>query len=293
MNYRRSHRRATRQSGTAEPAPRLQPPLRHALSGAWLSHQGAVRRWNEDACLVTGAISEVSSAVPKLAALAAGPWMVAVADGIGGHSAGDVASRAVVETLAACTRVTPAGVRATLRRLNRELVEHGLNDANCAGLGATVAGLACGTQGVFAFNVGDSRVYRLDAGQLIQVTRDDSEAEDLIEMGLLSRDDDIRPGFLHALTQAIGGRLEVVPIEVHLHPLKLAARTRFLVCSDGLTDMAGRGAIEEILRAQRPAETTAEALFGIAMDAGGLDNITLAVVDVEPHPPRRRGSAQS
>lgn len=263
------------------------------MGGAWLSHKGAVRRWNEDACLMAGAVSQDSSAVPVLASLPHGPWMVAVADGIGGHCAGDVASRAVVEMLAACERLTPAGVRDGLRRLNRELVQRGLRDPECAGLGATVAGLACGARGLFAFNVGDSRVYRLDGETLTQITRDDSEAENLIEMGLLSREDEIRPGYLHALTQAIGGRLEVVPIEVHTHPQKVAALTRFLVCSDGLTDMAGRVAIAEILRARRSAEATVEALFGLAMDAGGLDNITLAVADVEPRPKRRRGSAQS
>ncbi len=269
------------------------PPLRHQLTGAWLSHTGAVRRWNEDACLFAGAFSRSSSALPSIAMAAAGPWMVVVSDGIGGHQAGDVASRAVVEALGACERATPAGVRDTLLRVNRELIEHGRNDASCAGLGATVAGLVCGARGLFAFNVGDSRVYQVAAGRLAQVTRDDSEAEELIEMGLLSRDADIRPGFLHALTQAIGGRFEEIPITVHTHPIKIAAPTRFLVCSDGLTDMVRRGRIEEMMLAGHAAEVTAEALFGLAMDAGGVDNITLAVVDVEPHPKRKRGSAQS
>lgn len=230
--------------------------------------------------------------MPALAMAAAGPWMVAVSDGIGGHRAGDVASRAVVEKLGVCTRLTPVGVRDALLAVNRELVERGRNDPSCAGLGATVVGLACGSRGLFAFNVGDSRAYRLAGGRLVQVTRDDSEAEELMEMGLLPRDAEIRPGFLHALTQAIGGRLEVHPIVVHIYPLKVTERTRFLVCSDGLTDMAGRVAMEEILLAGHAAEVTAEALFGLAMDAGGVDNITLAVVDVEPHPKPRRGSAQ-
>lgn len=270
----------------------MPPPLRYTLTGAWLSHTGAVRRWNEDACLVAGAMSDGSSAMPSLSRAAAGPWMAAVSDGIGGHQAGDVASRAVVEALAVCKHATPVGVRDALLRLNGELVAHGHRDPSCAGLGATVAGLACGARGLFAFNVGDSRVYQVEGRRLTQVTRDDSEAEELIEMGLLSREAEIRPGFLHALTQAIGGRLEVVPIKVHTHSIKLTARTRFLVCSDGLTDMAGRREIEQIMLAGHAAEVTAEALFGLAMDAGGIDNITLAVVDVEPHPKPRRDSAK-
>ncbi|MEA3207557.1 MAG: family protein phosphatase [Chthoniobacter sp.] len=248
---------------------------------------------NEDTCLVAGAWSGASNAVPSLVAVAGGPWIVAVSDGIGGHHAGEEASRAVVETLAACPRVTPAGVRDALRLLNRELCERGRRDPACQGMGATVAGVACGAKGPFAFNVGDSRVYQVERGRLAQITRDDSEAEELIEMGLLSRDDAIRPGYLHALTQAIGGRIEHVQIEVHTHALKITERSRFLVCSDGLTDMVGRTMLEEIMAAGRAAEVTVEALFSLAMDAGGLDNITLAVLDVEPHPRSRPGSARS
>jgi protein phosphatase len=160
-------------------------------------------------------------------------------------------------------------------------------------MGATVAGIASGARGIFAFNVGDSRVYQMDAGKLVQVTRDDSEAEDLIEMGLLSREDDVRPGYLHALTQAIGGRVEHEEIEVHRYPLDVAAPTRFLICSDGLTDMVGRSDIQKVMTIATAPEVTAEALFGLAMDAGGLDNITLVVMDVAPHPDLRRGSARS
>ena len=69
---------------------------------------------------------------------------------------------------------------------------------------------------------------------------------------------------------------------MHTQAIKVAAPTRFLICTDGLTDMVGRVAMEEITRLMRAPDVTAEALFGLAMDAGGLDNITLAVIDVEP-----------
>jgi len=249
---------------------------------------------NEDSCLAVGAISKDSQAMPAFVARPAGPWMVVVSDGIGGHVAGREASQAVVEKLAACAPVTPTGVRNCLRRLNHDLCEQGRCDSAFAGMGATVAGIACGATGAFAFNVGDSRVYQVEESKLTQVTRDDSEAEELIEMGLLSADAEIRPGYLHALTQAVGGRLEHVEIEVHIHPLKITESTRFLICTDGLTDMVGRAAIEEITRLMRAPDATAEALFGLAMDAGGMDNITLAVIDVEPLPkPSRRDSVRS
>ncbi|HYR57753.1 MAG TPA: protein phosphatase 2C domain-containing protein, partial [Chthoniobacteraceae bacterium] len=223
-----------------------------------------------------------SNAMPALVARTAGPWIVAVADGIGGHVAGHEASRAVVEKLVACPRVTPREVGNCIRRLSRELCERGRRNAEFAGMGATVAGIACGSTGPFVFHVGDSRVYRIEEKKLTQLTRDDSEAEDLIALGLLPANVEIRPGYLHALTQAVGGRLEHVEIEVHTQRLQLAGRARFLICTDGLTDMVGRAAIEEITGLMRAPDVTAEALFGLAMDAGGLDNITLAIIDVEP-----------
>jgi protein phosphatase len=253
-----------------------------------------VRRQNEDTCLAVRALSTADSAVPALIMPPAGPWIVAVADGIGGHVAGHEASRAVGEALAACVRVTPASVTTCVDRVHHELCERGLRDSAFAGMGATVAGIGCGMSGVFAFHVGDSRVYRIESAKLTQLTRDDSEAEELIEMGLLPADAEIRPGYLHALTQAVGGRLEHVEIKVHTQPLKFTGSARFLVCTDGLTDMVGRVALEEITRVMRAPEATVEALFGLAMDAGGLDNITLAVIDVEPLPRSPRpGSARS
>lgn len=206
---------------------------------------------------------------------------MAVSDGIGGHLGGAEASREVVRHLAACKRVTPHSITEILQRLNHRLCERGQKESEHAAMGATVVGVGCGGRGVFAFNVGDSRVYRLDGRQLVQVTRDDSEAEDLIDQGLLQRNEGARPGFLHALTQAIGGREEVVEIETHIYPLQVERRTRYLVCSDGLTDMLISKEIQEILLAKPEAEAAVTALFERAMAAGGVDNITAAVIDIE------------
>jgi len=272
---------------------RPSPRVSHTVSGAWLCHTGKVRRKNEDACLVVDRISGGSSAVPALLGKPNGPWIVAVADGIGGHVAGHKASIAVVGALENCDRVTRVGVRETLQTANRELCEQGQHDPECAGMGTTVAGIACGASELFTFHVGDSRIYQVEDGKFAQITRDDSEAEELIEMGLLPKDAEIRPGYLHALTQAVGGRTEHVEIDVHIQPLKITSRTRLLVCTDGLTDMVRRAAIEEVMLMMHAPEATAEALFGLAMDAGGMDNITLAVIDVEPVRKTIRGSSRS
>ena len=255
--------------------------MHYAVRGAWLCHAGGVRRWNEDACLAGRDISGASSAEAVPISLPAGPWIVAVSDGIGGHRGGAEASRQVVTALAECARVTPHSVSEILQRLNRRLCEHGRKNCDYAAMGATVAGIGCGGRGMFAFNVGDSRVYRFDGDRLVQITRDDSEAEDLIDQGLLPRSEGARPGFLHALTQAVGGRDEVVQIEVHIHPLRIEKKERYLICSDGLTDMLLTAEIQEVLVAEPEAEAAVTALFQRAMTAGGVDNITLAVIEIE------------
>lgn len=269
-------------STKADPPPENTHGTHFSVSGAWISHKGHVRHENEDACLAGKVVSGDSAEVPSAIAIATSPWIIAVSDGIGGHLAGAEASHAVVTALAGCKRVTPNGVSEVLRRLNRQLCERGKKERDFAAMGATIAGIGCGGRGLFAFNVGDSRVYRQQDDGLVQITRDDSEAEDLIDQGLLQRSEGKRPGFLHALTQAIGGREEAEEIVVHTLPLAVARRTRFVVCSDGLTDMLHAPEIEKILRAQTAAEAAVAALFAGAMEAGGRDNITIAVVDVEP-----------
>jgi len=271
----------TRFSGARKSLPDDHAIGHYSVQGAWLCHTGRVRRVNEDSLIAGEKFFGGSSETPSTIHISSGPWIVAVSDGIGGHRGGAEASRGVVEALAECVRVTPTCVSETLRKLNRDFCERGQTDSELAAMGATVAGIGCGGRGLFAFNVGDSRVYRLEGKKLVQITRDDSEAEDLIDVGLLQQYDGPRPGFLHALTQAIGGREEVLDIETHIHPLHLEGRTRFLICSDGLTDMLHSPEIREILGAEHGAERAVTALFNRAMNAGGVDNITLAVIEVE------------
>ena len=256
------------------------PSVRFAAGGAWLCHRGRVRSANEDACLAGPRVCSGGSDTPAGFSTGFAPWMVAVSDGIGGHRGGAEASRTVVSALAAAERVTPAAVTSILRRVNRELGTRGRQEPDLAAMGATVAGLACGRRGLFAFHVGDSRVYRQTSGGLSQITRDDSEAEELIEQGLLTAGDAARPAFLHMLTQAIGGRRLTVKIDPHIHPIESPGEGRFLICTDGLTDMIAPSLITRIMLAEPKAKAAASALFEAAMNAGGMDNITIAVVEI-------------
>ena len=233
----------------------------YAVSGAWVCHVGKVRRANEDACLAGTILSADSLDTPAAVHVACGPWIVAVSDGLGGHRGGAEASHTVVSALAGCKRVTPHSITDLLHRLNRHLCERGAKDSELAAMGATIAGLGCGGRGLFAFHIGDSRIFRWENDALVQLTRDDSEAEDLIDLGLLERTADKRPGFLHALTQAIGGRTVAEEIQIHIQPLRVAQCTRFIICSDGLTDMLAAAEIETLVRGERAAAGVVAALF--------------------------------
>ena len=106
------------------------------------------------------------------------------------------------------------------------------------------------------------------------------EAEELMHYGLFPRDAAVRPSYLHALTQAIGVRSVHVAIHPHLYPLSVAHHARFLVCSDGLTDMLPPAVLKENLESDADPAALTDRLFHLAMEAGGADNITLAILDV-------------
>jgi serine/threonine protein phosphatase PrpC len=257
------------------------PSDRYSVHGAWLCHTGKFRRVNEDSLLVGNTFTSKSDSQAFPIAIASGPWIVAVSDGIGGHAGGAEASSEIVSTLAECRRVTPLSVSDALQRLNRQFCERGRVEPKLTAMGATLAGIGCGRRGVFAFNVGDSRVYKQVGNRLAQITRDDSEAEDLVDQGLLEPYEGRRPGYLHALTQAVGGRDHTVKIVTHVHPLRISSRSRFLICSDGLTDMMKTSEIEEIFQAKPKIEDAVSGLFEAAMEVGGVDNITIAIIDIE------------
>lgn len=250
-------------------------------SGAFLTHPGVVRLRNEDACCFGHPGRSPVMLEPETRVCAAGrPWLIAVADGLGGQNAGAQASAEVVSALRDCGDHTPDGIRRLLRELNERLPRLARTDAQLAGLGATVAGLCHGPAGLFAFNVGDARVYRQQDAYLAQVTRDDSVAHVLVEAGQLE------PGMIpasrqRALTQSLGGRRDPTAIEPHIHPLRLGRPTRFLLCTDGLTDMVALEIIEQAVCHQDCVVATTE-LFRAAMATGGRDNLTIVVLNLIP-----------
>ncbi|MEZ0297911.1 MAG: PP2C family serine/threonine-protein phosphatase [Candidatus Methylacidiphilales bacterium] len=251
------------------------------VAGAALTHPGRVRAGNEDALYFGLLQAGLKQEEPSLHELPAGePWLLLVADGMGGHLAGERASREVVDSLSQVAPLTPPVIETALRDANRALIQAGQQDPTCAGMGATIAGLAWGPEGLFAFSVGDARIYRRQDQFLSQISRDDSVAEVLVAAGHISRDD-VRPNTMHALTQSVGGRTHFADIRPHIYPLKLQGPGRFLLCTDGLTDTLTLDEIEEIINTSREPRTAVSRLFSATWDGGAKDNITLIVVDID------------
>jgi PPM family protein phosphatase len=252
-----------------------------SASGAWICHTGKVRKVNEDACLFGGTFSGASASAPIKVKLDESEWIIAVADGIGGHRAGAFASREVVVALSMCDDFSTDGVDKVLQDTNIRLHKAGAANPELTGTGTTVCGVLASAEGLYAFNVGDARLYRQEGGKITQVTRDDSVEQMLVSEGLLVAHDGIRASTMHALTQSVGGSRDLHELDPHFHPMPLSKPARFILCTDGLSDMLSVKEMERVVVPVLSPAGAVQALFTSAMDAGGRDNITIAVVDVD------------
>jgi protein phosphatase len=221
---------------------------------------GRVRQVNEDSYL----------AVPPL---------FVVADGMGGHGAGNVASRMAIEEMTACVALRPLFAEAVLTALehaNAHIIER--DEANR--MGTTVAGVAAletvSGEHLMVFNIGDSRVYRLAGGRLEQLTVDHSQVQELVVAGVITREQARTHPRRNVVTRALGSDAG--------HPdhwlLPVISGERYLICSDGLTGELSDQAITPLLTAGTPQQA-AEALVAAANDAGGRDNVTAVVFEVD------------
>ncbi len=206
----------------------------------------------------------------------------AVADGMGGHSAGDIASAAVVARLSEAVSGTFTDADTIERGLRAATVDIGLAaDEKELGVGTTVTGVALSVQDDepfwTVFNVGDSRVYRYERDALVQVTVDHSVVQELVDAGVIRVEDAEAHPDSNVITRAVGFNVEPVP-DYWVVPVRTGLR--LLVCSDGLTKELDADDIRSMLAAGLPADQTALALVQAALEAGGRDNITTIVIDV-------------
>jgi len=225
---------------------------------------GAVRSLNEDRYYV-------------------GTYIWVVADGMGGHAAGEVASEIVVGQLRELDydHLERQAVLDSLLAANTAVLDYGYQHPEARGLGSTVTGLARidigGAEHWAVFNVGDSRVYRSYQGVLSRATLDHSEVEELILQGVITPEQARLHSSRSVVTRSIG--TDPAP-QVDLWVLPQTPGERFVICSDGLTAELSDDAIATILDHCHDSEVAARSLVDAAWEAGGSDNISVLIVDV-------------
>jgi PPM family protein phosphatase len=224
-----------------------------ALVAAAASETGCVRQNNEDAAY-------------------SGRWLFAVADGLGGHAAGEVASAAVIESLRSHdAEVPPSELLEVLGRAvaeaNREVARRAAEDPARRGMGTTLTAMLFSGDRAALAHIGDSRAFRLRDGQLRQITEDHT-------IGKLVADADF---LAPVLARHLDGRPDR---SADLGLRDLRAGDRYLLCSDGLSPEASTGAIRNVLAsAAAPAEAVRQ-LVALAEEAGAPDNVTVIVIDI-------------
>lgn len=232
-----------------------------------LSHPGAVRENHEDS-LVAGPwtlCATVTDTPQTLVFPVGSPVVVAVADGLGGHPAGEVASALVVRELALAGPQLDGerAIRQALDACNRAVHEAASASPARATMGTTAAGVVITSGQALAFNVGDSRVYAAGPGGLRQLSTDDRETLPGLPGGLL--------------TQTLGGTGELSPVDPHVAAVSLDPSVSYLVCTDGLTDPVPDKVLGKVLREHNGGRAVFE-LWKAAIEDGGPDNITMALV---------------
>lgn len=226
------------------------------------THQGNVRRLNEDSML-----SRPES----------GLWVVA--DGMGGHSAGDVASQMIVEALASLPHredVTDAvdEIEDALLHVNQRLRDHSRDKLHGATIGSTVVCLVTrGKTGVVLW-VGDSRLYRFRNDQIEQLTQDHSEVQARIDIGILTEEQAENSAIKNILSRAVGAFDELA---VDINAFTIDHDDVFLLCSDGLYNELSATDLQEILT-NNPFDQLSDKLMQASLNQQARDNISLIVV---------------
>ncbi len=208
------------------------------------------------------------------------PPLFAVADGMGGHEAGEVASEIAITTLNELAPKTPdadALARAVVAA-NLNVIKAPSNGVGREGMGTTLTAAILEKERLVIAQVGDSRAYLMHNGHLQQLTRDHSLMADMIEVGQLTEEEARVHPNRSIITRAIGSDPHMQP---DMYELNVETGDRLLLCSDGVCTMIDDSKIQTIMRTTPSAQQCADRLVEAALDAGGLDNATAVVIDVE------------
>jgi serine/threonine protein phosphatase PrpC len=202
-----------------------------------------------------------------------------IADGMGGHQAGEIASAIAVETvLAAEIGDDPTlGLEKIVLNANDAILNEMSKNEDFYGMGTTVAILLLVGERAYVSHVGDSRIYKLTAGNLTQLTDDHSFVAELIKNGSITEEEAKNHPQRNVLTRALGTQGN---LEFEVNSFTVNPGDKFLLCSDGLTSMVAENVIKDILAAAESPQIIADKLTRQANENGGNDNITVIVIEV-------------
>jgi serine/threonine protein phosphatase PrpC len=220
-----------------------------------VSDRGSVRDHNEDTAF-------------------AGPHLIAVADGIGGLPAGEVASDLTIRALATAEDVR--SLREAVTEADGSIRAAVEADPSLAGMGTTLTALLLQGTRLTLVHIGDSRAYRRRGESTARITRDDTFVQELVERGVLKPDEIRHHPHRSVVTRALQGRGE----DPTWTSLRADPGDRYLICSDGLSDVVDDGTIGATLAEHTDLDECAQRLVDLALRAGGPDNITVVVADI-------------
>jgi protein phosphatase len=214
-------------------------------------------------------------------AVYAGPRLLALADGMGGHAAGEVASRLVISALAPLDDDDPgddllAELREAAYEGNSLITRHVADQPDLEGMGTTLTAILFAGSRLGMVHIGDSRAYQLRDNVLSQITKDDTFVQSLIDEGRITEEEAHTHPQRSLLLRAITGQ----DIDPWLTIREARAGDRFLLCSDGLSGVVSDTTLQETLQAYRDPRECADRMIELALRGGGPDNITCIVADV-------------
>ncbi len=280
---------------TATPSLPARKPREDEIDVHGLTHAGKVRRDNQDhfiLCSLRKQLVVRSSSIPEANELMAESERLAslamVADGVGGAVRGETASRLALQAAAKYLRRTvrcyygaesdddrelSAALEEGARQCHAELRRHGEADPDSRGMATTLTlYLGVWPRG-YLLQVGDSRCYLLRDGELTQVSRDQTMAQDMVDLGVMNAEEAAATHLAHALTSSIGGS----QTDPKVTRFTMTWGHVLLLCSDGLTRHVSDERIRDVLRSMTSAQPACETLLQDALDGGGSDNVTIVV----------------
>lgn len=245
------------------------------IEASLTTDRGCVRAHNEDSGQIVRPHDRDALASRGVLAL--------IADGMGGHSGGEIASRIATEVMTRRYYDVPGDPSAALahavRDANAEIFARASATPELDGMGTTCVALALCGDLAYAAHVGDSRLYLVRAGGIYQMTTDDSAVSEMVSRGLITREEARRHADKNVILKALGTHPDV-EASVWAEPLPVRSGDVFILCSDGLSDLVEDAELADVLARAPAVEDGSQALVSLAKERGGFDNITAAVLRV-------------